>query len=60
MLNQDKGKKRAAANEAVQTAKDYVEQPLSLVSELPKFWACDDNKKRLQQFFIAWIEDRIE
>ena len=51
-------KKRAAANEAVQTAINYVELPLPPVSELPKFSACDDNKKRLQQFFIAWIEER--
>ena len=52
------GERRIRANKspAVKTSINRLDQPLPPVSEIPKFWACDENKIRLQQFFISWIE----
>ena len=52
------GERRIRANKspAVKTSINRLDQPLPPVSEMPKFWACDENKIRLQQFFISWIE----
>ena len=33
----------------------YIDQPLPPKSELAKFWAHNENKIHLQQFFITWL-----
>ena len=34
-----------------------IDRQLSLLSEMPKFWACPESKIVFQQFFIQWITD---
>ena len=52
--------RRSHQSAGVRAIISYIDQPLPPKSELAKFWAHNENKIHLQQFFIAWLEQNID
>ena len=53
-------KRRNAIGVGIKINISHFDQPLPVLSEMPKFWACTENKINFQQFFIRWITDMYE
>ena len=53
-------KRRSGKVAAIKTNIQNIDQQLPLLSEMPKFWACPENKISFQQFLIQWITDMYE
>ena len=48
-------RKRRALDDAVRRSIESLSQPLPKVSEIAKYWSCDENKKEFQQMFMKWV-----
>ena len=53
-------KRRSRMVGVIKTNIQNIDQQLSLLSEMPKFRACPENKIAFRQFFIQWITDMYE
>ena len=42
--------------DAIRISINNADQPLPSASEFEGFWCLPENKIKLQQFFIAWLE----
>ena len=45
-------RRRRSVNETIRRKIDDYNEPLHKVSEMDKFWSCDENKINFQQIFI--------
>ena len=51
----DNERSNRAKTYGIKTNIGHIDQPLP--AEMDKFWACDENKIALQQFFISWLSN---